>query len=181
MLLNPNQDYIEYLIIVGFYWVKWVVDTDAGLDRNFLLTPKSNLNKKNSFALISCGLRLTETRPSSWEGQIRLDRSTQVYKPLIRGHYDSISRPALTKLSREDKRYCWDELINQVEFKRQWRQGLHLREALKTRSEIPIVRKDQVLSCYTLNCNCGGRGLGLIAQVRVGGATQGQAVWRSCS
>ena len=38
------------------------------------------------------------------------------------------------------------------------------------------LRKDQVLSCYTLNCNCGGRGLGLIAQVRVGGATQGQAV-----
>ena len=33
--LNSNQVYIEYLIYVGFYWVKWVID-DAGPDRNFI-------------------------------------------------------------------------------------------------------------------------------------------------
>ena len=38
MLLNSNQDYIEYLIFVGFYWVKWVVD--AGTDRNFIANIK---------------------------------------------------------------------------------------------------------------------------------------------
>ena len=38
MLLNSNQDYIEYLIFVGFYWVKWVVD--AGTDWNFIANIK---------------------------------------------------------------------------------------------------------------------------------------------
>ena len=46
MLLNPNQDYIEYLIFVGFYWVKWVVDTDAGTDRNFIANIKIKLELK---------------------------------------------------------------------------------------------------------------------------------------
>ena len=43
MLLNSNQDYIEYLIFDGFYWVKW------DLIETLLQTSKSNMSKYTYF------------------------------------------------------------------------------------------------------------------------------------
>ena len=56
MLLNSNQDYIEYLIFVGFYWVKW------DLIETLLQTSKSNMSKYTySIKLVWSDLSLTGT------------------------------------------------------------------------------------------------------------------------